>query len=110
MATKKTRIVINASARHREVCLNDFIHKGPKLQRDLNEVLLRFRRSPIAIACDVAEMYLQIELAPVDRPFHRFLWRDMEDREPDQYEFNRLVFGVNSCPFQAQLVTRRNAE
>ena len=55
-------------------------------------------------------MYLQIELAPADRPFHRFLWRDMEDKEPDEYEFSRLVFGVNSCPFQAQLVTRKHAE
>ena len=109
-STTKTRIVFDASARSEGTCLNDYIHKGPKLQRDLNDVLMRFRKSPIAIACDVAEMYLQIELAPADRPFHRFLWRDMEDREPDQYEFNRLVFGVNSCPFQAQLVTRYHAE
>ena len=55
-------------------------------------------------------MYLQIELAPEDRPFHRFLWRNLEDRDPDEYEFNRLVFGVNSCPFQAQLVTHLHAE
>ena len=108
--TTKTRIVFDASARHEGTCLNDYLHKGPKLQRDLNDVLMRFRKSPIAIACDVAEMYLQIELAPADRPFHRFLWRDMENREPDQYEFKRLVFGVNSCPFQAQLVTRFHAE
>ena len=26
------------------------------------------------------------------------------------YEFNRLVFGMNSSPFQAQLVSRKNAE
>ena len=109
-ATTKTRIVFDASARHEGVCLNDYIHKGPKLQRDLIDVLLRFRRQPIAIVCDVAEMYLQIEIREEDRPFHRFLWRDMEDRQPDEYEFNRLVFGVNSCPFQAQLVTQRHAE
>ena len=99
-STTKTRIVFDASARHEGVCLNDFIHKGPKLQRELFDVLLRFRRSRIAVVCDVAEMYLQIELRKEDRPFHRFLWRDMENRPADEYEFNRLVFGVNSCPFQ----------
>ena len=108
--TTKTRIVFDASARHKGICLNDFIHKGPKLQLELTDVLLRFRKSPVAIVCDVAEMYLQIELKKEDRPFHRFLWRNMEDREADEYEFNRLVFGVNSCPFQAQLVTQRHAE
>jgi hypothetical protein len=64
----------------------------------------------VAVACDVTEMYLQIELAPEDRPYHRFLWRDMQNRELDEYEFNRLVFGINSCPFQAQLVTQQHAE
>ena len=109
-ATTKTRIVFDASARSGGTCLNDFLLKGPKLQRDLNEVLLRFRKSPVAIACDVAEMYLQIEIAPSDRPFHRFLWRNFDSGEPDEYEFKRLVFGVNCCPFQAQLVTRFHAE
>ena len=90
-------------------CLNDFIYKGPKLQRNVFDILCRFRRLPIAFACDVSEMYLQIELEPTDRKFTRFLWRNMEDRQPDIYELNRLTFGINSCPFQAQFVTQINA-
>lgn len=39
------------------VSMNDVIHQGPELQRDLFEVLLRFRRFPIALVCDIAEMY-----------------------------------------------------
>ena len=89
-STTKTRIVFDASARHDGVCLNDFIHKGPKLQRDLVDVLLRFRRAPVAIVCDVAEMYLQIEIREEDRLFHRFLWRDMQDREADVIQ----AFGI----------------
>ena len=72
------------------------------------EATERLERSIVTLS--LIAISLHIKLAPADRPFHSFLWRDMEDREPDQYEFNRLVFGVNSCPFQAQLVTRRNAE
>ena len=38
------------------------------------------------------------------------MWRDLNQNQvPDHYEFNRLVFGVNSCPFQAQFVTQMHA-
>ena len=103
--TTKTRIVFDASAKCNGVSLNDAIHQGPKLQNDLFDVLVRFRRNPIALICDIAEMYLRIEIAPQDRPYHRFLWRSLnQNKEPDEYEFNRVVFGVNS-PFQAQFVS-----
>ena len=40
--TTKTRIVFDASAKFGGISLNDVIYQGPKLQRDLNDVLLRF--------------------------------------------------------------------
>ena len=54
-------------------------------------------------------MYLQIELSPEDRKYFRFLWRNSDEKEPEVYEFNRLVFGFSACPFLAQLVARENA-
>ena len=109
-STTKTRVVFDASVQHDNIALNDIIHIGPKLQRDLFKILLRFRRFPIGLICDVAEMYLQISLDPKDRPYHRFLWRGLDQsQQPDIYEFNRLVFGINSCPFQAQVVTQEHA-
>ena len=33
-----------------------------------------------------------------------------QERAPDEYEFNRVVFGVNSSPFQAQSVAQTHAE
>ena len=93
------------------ISLNDVIHQGPKLQRELFSVLLRFPKNPVALVCDIAEMYLRISLAPEDRPFHRFLWRSFDQtRTPDVYELNRVVFGVNSSPFQAQFVTQEHAQ
>ena len=70
----KTRVVFDASAKCNRVSLNDMIHQGPKLQNELLDVLLRFRRYSIAVVCDIAEMYLRIELSPDDRFFHQFLW------------------------------------
>ena len=106
----KTRIVFDASAKYCGVSLNDAIHQGPKLQQELFKVLIRFRKYPVALVCDIAEMYLRIEHYPQDRIFHRFLWRGLDTyQKPIEYEFNRLVFGVNSSPFLAQLVSRHHA-
>ena len=87
------------------------IHQGPKLQRDLFDVLLRFRRFPVALVCDIAEMYLRIGITPEDRPYHRFLWKGIvKSRQLDVYEFHRAVFGVNSSPYQAQYVLQQHAK
>ena len=85
------------------------------MRRELADVLLRFRRNPVELMCDIAEMYLRIEVAPKDRPYQRFLWRTLnQERASDEYEyeyeFNRVVFGVNSSPFQAQFVAQTHAE
>ena len=65
-------------------------------------VLLWQRREPVAVMYDVKEMHLQIQLRPEDQPCHRSLGQNMEiDKEPDTFEFDRVVFRVNSSPFQA---------
>ena len=71
-ATTKTRIVFDASAKCNNISLNDMIYQGPKLQRELCDVLLHFRQYPIAIACNIPEMYLKIRLCPQDKSCHRF--------------------------------------
>ena len=97
------RIVFDASAKYEGILLNDRIHQGSKLQRDLFDVLLRFRRFPVAVVYDIAEMYLRIRISPEDKTYHKFLWRGInQNRTPDVYEFDRIVFGVNSSPFLAQ--------
>ena len=109
-SASKTRIVFDASAKFNDVSLNDIILQGTKLHYDLFAVLLRFRPDSVALMCDIREMYLPIKLRRKDQPYHRFLWRDLQiDQEPDIYEFDRVVFGVNSSPFQAQFVAQEHA-
>ena len=109
--TTKTRIVFDAFAKCNGVSLNDVIYQGPKLQTDLFNVLLRFRRYPVAIACDISEMYLRVRLHPKDKSCHRFLWRDLDlNKSPCVYEFTHLVFGVNASPFLAQYVSQFHAQ
>ena len=107
--TTKVRIVFDASAKQDGISLNDIMYQGPKLQGNLFNVLLRFRKHPVAIVCDIEEMYLQINLKENDKQFHCFLWRTDNSQQPDIYEFNRLVFGENCSPFLAQYVSQENA-
>jgi hypothetical protein len=109
-ATTKARIVFDASAKHHGVSLNEMILPGPKLLSNLFDVLMRFRRYPAAMACDIREMYLQIRIPAEDRTYFRILWRDLEiDRRPDVCEFERVIFGDTSAPFRAQFVAQENA-
>ena len=107
----KVRIVFDCSAKCDGVSLNDVIHPGPKLQNDLFNALIQFRRNPIALACDIREMYLQIKIDEKDCPYFRMLWINLDvEGEPQEYEFDRVVFGnKNSAPMEAQFVAQENA-
>ena len=64
--TTTTRIIFDASAAQDGTSLNNFIYQGPKLQRDLLNVLLRFRRYQTAIVGDISEMNLQVKIKEED--------------------------------------------
>ena len=104
----KVRIVFDPAAK---LGLNDAIHSGPKLQRELVDVLTRFRREPVALSSNISQMFLQVGLAEKDRPFHRFLWRGLDQtKEPKVYEFTRLPFRNTASPLGAQHALHTHAE
>ena len=74
---------------------------------DLSKVLLRFRRFEYAIQADVSMMFLQVELHPRDRKFHRFLWR--EKSRLVVYEFLRHLFGNTGSPAVAIFCIKQTA-
>ena len=72
-------------------------------------MFLRFRRHPLVVVCNIAEMYLQISFKE-DRRYHLFWWRKLNSQAvPEVYEFNKVVLGVNSSPFATQYVAQENA-
>ena len=110
-ATTKIRLVFDAAAKYQGRSLNDELYPGPSICSDLIEILLGFRRHPIALTGDVEEMFLQVKLATADKKYHRVLWRDGEaERAPDIYEAQRWIFGNAAAPFAAQYVMKENAK
>ena len=110
-ATTKLRIVFDGPAPFEGKSLNTEALTGPKLQSDVLDILVKFRKETVALVGDISQMYHQLVLREEDRSFHRFLWRDMDlRREPEVYEFIRFVFGGCYCPFCAQFTWKKHAE
>ena len=62
------------------------------------------------MAGDVSQMYHQILLRPVDRPLHRFLYRNLGNgNTPRAYKFQRFFFGGCYGPFCAQFAWQQHA-
>jgi len=98
----KLRVVFDASARcDLGQSLNDALYVGPKLQRDLVDVLLGFRLYHFAFSSDICKMYRQIQVNAEYRQYQHILWRASPADALKEYVLNTVTYGVNSAPFLA---------
>ncbi len=108
--TTKVRIVFDSASKHLGVCLNDRMHAGPKLQKEIFDILVRFRLGQVGLAGDIKEMFSQVLLSKRDRDYHRILWRDLNvSGSIEVYESTRLTFGDKASPFLAMHVLQSHA-
>ena len=77
---------------------NGCIHIGPPLTPMLFDILIRFGEYNVALVGDIKKAFLHVEIDPADRDSLRFLWvrEDGKELPPVVYQFNHMVFGVNS--------------
>ena len=83
---------------------------GPKLQKELAEILLKFREWPIAIGADIEAMFSRIRLTKDDARHHRFLMPDKQTGRIEVYQMNMLTFGDGASPFVAMSTLHRTAD
>ncbi|GFS59680.1 uncharacterized protein TNIN_409831 [Trichonephila inaurata madagascariensis] len=78
--TSRIRIVFDGSE-HEDghSSLNQSLYTGPNLHPNILELLLRFRKGPVAFTADVKSAFLQIELDLRDRDFTRFFWTEFHE-------------------------------
>lgn len=67
----KLRVVFDCSAKFKNTSLNQHLLSGPDLTNGLAGVLMRFRRFPVAIICDIEKMFHQFFLSKADRDYLR---------------------------------------
>ncbi|XP_071055024.1 uncharacterized protein [Onthophagus taurus] len=101
-STTRLRVVFNGSQKTSSgVSLNDCLHTGPKIQNELVDVLLRWRRHPIVFACDIENMYRQILVHENDQPFQRIIWRENPIDDLKSYELTTVTYGLSCAPYMA---------
>ena len=92
--TTPVRLVFNSSQVYKGVSLNSCLAKGPDaFNNGLLGVLLRMREFSVVMVGDIKKMYNSVHLSIEDQHTHRFLWRNCEDRVPDQYCITRVSLG-----------------
>lgn len=98
----KLRTVFDASTKtSNNKSLNDVVLTGPKLQADINQILINFRLHKICISADICKMYRQILIHPDQRPYQHILWRYSTDQPVQVYELATVTYGVASSPYLA---------
>ena len=78
------------------------MHKGPKFDQKILDILLRFRTYRIALTADIEMAFLMLSVQELDRDVLRFLWfEDVHSENPKIIclRFTRAVFGVSCSPF-----------
>ena len=75
--------------------------------QNFNKILRQFYFDfeNIALTCNLAKLYLRIRMQKDDRRYQRTLWGNLDPTAEPVFQFNRLVFGINSAPFMAQFLT-----
>ena len=99
----KIRVVFDCAAKFQGVSLNDYLLQGPDLTSKLIDVLMKFRMDCIAVAADIEEMFLQVQVPEHDQRALRVLWWDDGDLDtkPTEYRMTVHPFGAISSPFCA---------
>ena len=75
-STTKYCMVFNASARSAPLMnsINDVMYKGPALQSNIWDIMIRARRVPCLLVGDLKQTFLQIGIKWEDRDAFRFLF------------------------------------
>lgn len=109
--TSSCRVVFNASEpSDTNQSLNSNLLIGPKLQSNISDVILNFRTYPVALTCDIRQMYRCINLDPRDRRYQHILWRFNSLEPISEYELTTLSFGLSCSPYLAQKVLQKLAK
>ncbi|XP_011861541.1 PREDICTED: uncharacterized protein LOC105558453 [Vollenhovia emeryi] len=99
--TTKLRVVFNGSSRTTSgYSLNDLLHTGKKLQKELINVLFWFRLFRYVFTADVEKMYRQIHVHLEDWDYQRIIWID-DSNHLVTYCLTTVTYGLACAPYLA---------
>ncbi|XP_049864838.1 uncharacterized protein LOC126366021 isoform X2 [Pectinophora gossypiella] len=109
--TTPLRTVFDASAKDAAgVSLNDSLLPGPKLQKNIFDLLVRFRWHAVVFTGDIKQMYRQFLVELRDCDYQRILWRASPEDPVKDFRLLTVTYGVSCAPYQALWCIAKVAE
>lgn len=110
-STTRLRVVFNASSvTTNGTSLNDHLHIGHKLQREIGGVLSSWRRHRFVYIADIEKMFRQILVHREDTDYQRIVFRPESDGPVQKYRLLTVTYGTASAPYLANRVLLQLAE
>lgn len=106
----RLRVVFNASQKVNNLSLNDTLLIGPKLQKDIVQILLNFRLHEVVLTADIKKMYRQILINSNHQDYQRILWRFDSSSPVLDFRLRTITYGVSSAPYLALRTLLKLAE
>lgn len=96
----KLRVVFDCSAKYKGTSLNVHLLPGPDFMNKLKGVLMCFRQRPIALMCDIKNIFHQFHVPETDQNYLRFLlWKQGDITvQPQEFRMKVHLFGAASSP------------
>lgn len=98
----KIRVVFDGSVpTSNGVSLNQCLHSGPKLIKDISDILTTFRQHQVVFVADIRMMFRQTVVHRDDRRYQLILWRESPSDPIRVFELNTTTYGLRSSPYIA---------
>jgi len=75
-----------------------------RVQKDISDIILKWRRWQYVTSADIEKMYRQIYIAESDQEFLHVLWRDSPKNKDKDYKLTTVTYGTASAPYLAKRV------
>jgi len=103
--TTKLRVVFDASAKTtNNKSLNDIMWVGPRVQKDIFDIIIKWRKWEFVVSADIEKMYRQIKIDNNDQKYQYILWRNSPKEKIKTYKLTTVTYGTASAPYLATRV------
>lgn len=100
--TTPLRVVFDGSMlTSKKVSINNLLHNGPKVQRDLFDILLLFRHGEFIFTTDIKKMFRNIRLNPMHTSLQNILWRGNPGEPIRCIRLDTITYGLKSSSYLA---------
>ncbi|XP_055855978.1 uncharacterized protein LOC129919155 [Episyrphus balteatus] len=109
--TTKLRVVFDAAAKTFDgTSLNEHLLIGPKLQKNIVDIILKWQTYQYTITADIEKMYRQILVQESNQYYQLILWRESPEEPLKVFKLKTVTFGTACAPYLAIRVLQKLAE